>query len=353
MARILFIPLEPVSRTNERTPSLIRVLSRKHTLIGLERVPMFGTERSSLMYARFVRYAMKVLRFGIKHAADFDVVFSVHEWYGGLGLILSRWTNKPHIWDNHSGKLLLTRDTWRVPLQKVVCRFADAILTPTEADRESLVEDGYPPNKVFFVPTAADLSLAAGTPTAMRDLRVRLGIDTGAKIVLFMGNRSYQPNREAAEWINRELAPALSHRVENVRIVMAGGGSTPKRVSDHVMFVGFVPDIHLLVQTSQVGVVPMWMMGSGISTKMIDFMSCRRPAVASANIARGMPELRDGYNCLLAQDETELIEKTAHLLTHADVAERVGLEARRTVERHYSWDVWEARLDEVVRNVLD
>jgi glycosyltransferase involved in cell wall biosynthesis len=91
---------------------------------------------------------------------------------------------------------------------------------------------------------------------------------------------------------------------------------------------------------------------SGATTVLLQAMAMAKPVVVTRTqaIARGY-ELEDGGNCRLVQPgdvdafERALVETT----TDADAGRSLGIRARQTVERSFSWERYTNTLWEILR----
>jgi glycosyltransferase involved in cell wall biosynthesis len=90
---------------------------------------------------------------------------------------------------------------------------------------------------------------------------------------------------------------------------------------------------------------------SGATTVLLQAMAMAKPVVVSRTdaIARGYA-LEDGVNCrLVAPGDVDAFERTlVETLTGADAATSLGIRARETVERNFSWE----RYTDALWNVL-
>jgi glycosyltransferase involved in cell wall biosynthesis len=349
--RILFIPLEPVGlrTTNERLPSLIRILSKKHHLLGLNHYPFFGTNNVPLRYMLFCVYFIRTLGFGLRYRRDFDLIFCELEWHALIGSIISIITGKPCVWDTHSVEP--NPYSLRHLVSKIISPFVKKIIVVCEMDKRILIERGFPAHKIVVIPTAADLHLIDEVGADKNNLRKVLGLDTKKKILIFIGHRYYGPNKEAADWINEELAPALSEKFDDIQVLITGYGPKPTKTCDIVNFIGFVPNIYEYILASDVCLAPIWR-GVGMLTKVIDYMSCAKPTVVTPFVLKGIPQLKDGDNIVVAQSKSDFIQKTIKLLEHLDVAQAIGIKARKTIEKFYTWSIHETKLNDAIETCL-
>ena len=128
---------------------------------------------------------------------------------------------------------------------------------------------------------------------------------------------------------------------------MTGSGNIPKPTHPIVAYTGFVPNVFEYILASDICIAPVELL-SGSLVKVFDSMSCSKPTVVMAWLANIMHELVNGYNVMIAKDKNEFIEKTIYLLEHPDEARQIGIRARKVIEQHYSSDIWEERLNEIL-----
>lgn len=105
------------------------------------------------------------------------------------------------------------------------------------------------------------------------------------------------------------------------------------------------------LQRMDIGIMPLmdddWSRGK-CGFKALLYMALGLPAVVSA-IGVGTDIVEDGVNGFLARSESEWVEKLGGLLRDPDLRERLGREARRTVEAKYSVEANAPKLVEVFR----
>lgn len=361
--RILFIPLKTSNlKSNEHIPNRIRILSNKNKIIGVEHTVSFtkGVE-SFAGLLKLSHYAFRVLFFGLKHRREFDLIYCWEPFYALIGLCISILTGKPCLRDNaivtryHHQQLGTFRSglTTIIALiaERTVFRLIDMMIVLSEADRRAYVEQGFAPDKVEVIPLPVDFSLVDKVAADKEALRKRLALDKNKKILIFTGRRQYLPNRRAAWWINEELAPAISRKFDDAQILMTATGDIPQPAHPIITFTGFVPDIFEYIHATDIAIAPLEIL-SGVLVKVLDSMSCGKPTVVMTQASKGIPELIDGFNCMIARDKDDFIAKTLYLLDHPDEAQHIGIRARETIEKHYAVDTWEERLNEVLKKCI-
>lgn len=85
-------------------------------------------------------------------------------------------------------------------------------------------------------------------------------------------------------------------------------------------------------------------------TKLFEYMAMRKPIVSS-DIGEASRIIQDGYNGLLAKDKKEFIIKMEELIRDNNLRQKLGRNARRTVDKDYSLAVLGKRLFEILREV--
>jgi glycosyltransferase involved in cell wall biosynthesis len=86
--------------------------------------------------------------------------------------------------------------------------------------------------------------------------------------------------------------------------------------------------------------------------KALQYMALGIPPVVSP-VGANSTIVEDGRNGLLASTEEEWVEKLDRLLSSAELRNRIGQEARRTVEREYSAEVQGPRVAKIMRDTAE
>lgn len=154
--------------------------------------------------------------------------------------------------------------------------------------------------------------------------------------LLFMGNFTHPPNRDAAEWLVREIMPRLRRRVTDVSLTVVGSGAPEGFLAEtpaDVRYAGEVPDAAPEVARAAVVVAPI-RTGGGMRMKVLYALAGGKAVVTTTRGAEGL--LLDGERPLvIADDPDEFAAQTASLLE--DRAARLALGERALAfarERH-------------------
>ena len=346
---IFVIPIDQADhpKADPRLTSLTSILAKHNEIIGRERAPYFNTSNKFLRRIRFVGYVLRVIILGLRQARRIDLIIGMQEYFGLIGAVISFIIRKPYMWDTH-GNLLAHRQLLDnsflyirliLLLDKIIGRIAKVIVVPSEIDRQLYIEQKYKyVNKIVVIPSGVDLSLVTEVKGDKEALRKDLGLDSSKKILMFMGKRDYPLNKEAADWINEELAPVIARKFNDVQILIVGPGEIPSQVNPIVTYTGFVPNIYQYISACDICLVP-YRLRTGISVKVLDSMACAKAIITTSSVASLIPQLVNGNNIITSNDYEEFIDRTVNILHTPELAIKIGANARKVIEEHYSLEV--------------
>ena len=86
--------------------------------------------------------------------------------------------------------------------------------------------------------------------------------------------------------------------------------------------------------------------------KGLQYMGLGLPTIMSP-VGVNSEIIQDGVNGYLATDTDEWVRKIGWLVEDADLRSRLGAEARRTVEEHYSVHAWRDRYLTLFNNLIE
>ncbi|MBI4541920.1 MAG: glycosyltransferase [Gemmatimonadetes bacterium] len=173
------------------------------------------------------------------------------------------------------------------------------------------------------------------------------GVDTAyfrpsplGRAVLFTASMSYAPNREAAEWLVREVWPAVRREEPGAQLRLVGWrGETALahlRGAPGVAVVGSVPDVRPELEGAAVAVAPL-AAGAGTRIKILEALAAGRPVVTTTVGAEGI-SVADGVHCLVRDDPRSFAEAVVRLLRDRELATRLAGRGRALVEERYTWE---------------
>jgi glycosyltransferase involved in cell wall biosynthesis len=157
--------------------------------------------------------------------------------------------------------------------------------------------------------------------------------------LLFLGNLSYLPNKNAVDFLLEKIMPLLIQQFPNIQLHIAGA-STPSEYkqyeSDNIHFVGWVDDVRKTYAESIVFVAPLFT-GAGLQNKILEAMSMKIPCITTSVVNASL-QATDNEDLLIANTAEEFTEKIIYLLQNAHIRYDLSEHAKCFVEKHYSWD---------------
>ncbi|GAB2896695.1 hypothetical protein GCM10027046_27710 [Uliginosibacterium flavum] len=205
---------------------------------------------------------------------------------------------------------------------------------------------GFPLEKMRVVPNGV---MAFRDPPATSERRFEarraLGVAAADFLAIFIGS-AYGPNNQAADFIVRQLAPAMPQVV----FVIAGGvGKEMQSDLPNVRITGPLDEADKIswLYASDIAINPM-LSGSGTNIKMFDFMAMGLPVVSTAIGARGIDT--GGRRAMrVADPRADAFATAIGQLQDADLRGLMGSEARLCVEEGYAWERISAQLGDFIK----
>ncbi len=155
--------------------------------------------------------------------------------------------------------------------------------------------------------------------------------------VFHLGSMDWRPNQEGVEWFLEKVWPLVIREKPELRFFLAGK-SMPERFyryeSDTVQVVGQVPDALEFILSKKVMVVPL-LSGGGMRVKIVEGMAAKKVIVSTVIGAEGI-ECRHKENILVAANAREMAENILLCFDQAEVAEKIGENAREFAVKNYA-----------------
>ena len=167
--------------------------------------------------------------------------------------------------------------------------------------------------------------------------------------LLFCGNLSYLPNKNAVIFLCEKIAPLLIEKMPTIKINIVGGNSAAdfkKYASNHIHFAGWVEDVRTAYDETKLFVAPLFT-GAGLQNKLLEAMSMQVPCVVSS-VTNASLIATENKHLLIANNEYEFVEKIIQLLKDEHLQHSFKVNARIFVEENYSWD----KANQILENIL-
>ena len=223
-------------------------------------------------------------------------------------------------------------------------KYADTVIFITEADRRR-AEELYPAElagkRLAVMPICLDV------PQDKPSARPIEG-----EYALITGSLWFWPNLEGIDWILREVWPALSERMPQLSLVIAGSRPCDelceRLAADRRVFLIDTPaDMAPYFQHASVYLAPVFD-GAGMKVKVAESLSYGLPLVGTSHVFVGYRDLED---CTaVANTAEEFIEKAIDML-HSDRMQEAKTAARQAFLRHYSMDTARRTIADLLETV--
>ncbi len=262
----------------------------------------------------------------------------------------------------------------RIKTELGIVREVDRIIAQCPAERTELIDDYHAdPTKVVIIPSAVNTRVFR--PVSQAEARSHIGLEQEGKVIVYVGRML--PRKDIRN-IVRALA-LLAKKDETCSIrglqpitLMVVGGETiapdPKAtpeigelqrlaaelgIAEHVRFVGKRQANELLYYycAGDVVVTTPWYEPFGLTP--LEAMACGRPVIGSA--VGGLTfTIKDGETGLLVPpcNPEVLAASLQHLLRCPEVCTKMGLAARKRVEREFTWSIVAMRTAALYEAVL-
>ncbi|WP_417158760.1 glycosyltransferase family 4 protein [Spirulina subsalsa] len=215
-------------------------------------------------------------------------------------------------------------------------KFSELVVTTPE-DRAHF-EALSPGSAMTVIPNGVDL-----------DLFPLRQADPGGTTLIFCGAMDNQPNIDAAQFLCREILPAVRQRLPEITVQLVGArpvaavqalGSLPG-----VTVTGKVPSMAAALQGATVCVIPM-RSGFGIKNKTLEAMAAGVPVVGSDRALEGLKA--DPHGALRANGVAEFVTAIETLVQNPEQRRSLSAAGRALIEREFTWAVAGARYEAVL-----
>ena len=168
---------------------------------------------------------------------------------------------------------------------------ADAVLAASPVDAAGIA-------------AGAGIDDVAVVPNSVR-VPERLGSPPGADRLLFVGNLTYAPNRDAARVLACDVLPMVRRQRPGATLELVGPHDdtlSDLPAHDGVTLTGAVPEVAPHYEHADVVVTPL-RHGAGTRIKVLEAFAHRRPVVATATAVAGL-DAEPGREAVVVSDDT-------------------------------------------------
>jgi glycosyltransferase involved in cell wall biosynthesis len=161
-------------------------------------------------------------------------------------------------------------------------------------------------------------------------------------LIIFSGKMSYHANVHAALNLVKQIMPVVWMHKPNIRVQLAGK-DPPREVrmlaeeDRRVEVTGTVKHLPAYLQKATLAVAPV-MYGVGIQNKVLEAMACATPVLTTPQGVSALGAVV-GRDVLTAGTTEEFALKLIKLIDNQIMAEELGLNGRKYVEKNHDWNL--------------
>lgn len=276
----------------------------------------------------------RVLKKEIKKSGV-EIIFASTIWSGLMAVLLGLFTGKKVVFDDHNIEFIrflrLKNPIFVLVylLELIVCARSDRVVFVSEHDAKLA-------RKYLFVRRKKIVVLHNGihVSDALRqvDFKKEFNLDiAGKKKVLFFGELSYSPNKQAINIIQSEIVPRLKDQSDIVFLVAGRGGGI--KSEDNLFYLSFVQEVQNLIHSVDLVIVPL-VSGSGTRFKILESAAANTRVLSTKIGAEGIDRSVFGDNLKILPDNEW--EEFANRII--ELAKKERSKTPQEFFRSYTWD---------------
>ncbi|MFT6997794.1 MAG: sugar transferase (PEP-CTERM/EpsH1 system associated) [Cryomorphaceae bacterium] len=158
--------------------------------------------------------------------------------------------------------------------------------------------------------------------------------------LVFVGNMSYPPNIETAEFIVEKVLPLLQSKFPDIKLLLAGAEPTKKvqvlANQKGVTLRAGLEDIREAYGSGKIFFAPM-LIGTGLQNKLLEAMAMEKPCVTS-DLANKALMATHRENILVGATPEDYTKLISELMGNPDLRIGLGENGRKYVQGKFSWE---------------
>jgi glycosyltransferase involved in cell wall biosynthesis len=214
-------------------------------------------------------------------------------------------------------------------IEKIALKYSTMIFACSKVDAEKICQlFKIPPPKVAVIPNGVESSFFEKIQP----------FEYSQPTVLFLGGVGHPPNRYAIEKLLQEIIPFVLTQMKRVQFSFVGrNDGYPLISSENVGVHGQVNDVRPYIYGSDICVAPIYH-GTGTRLKILEYMACGKPVVATNKAVEGLEGVSDGENIIIRDDAKDFSQAIVDLLSDESERKKIGRAARELVKERYNWE---------------
>ncbi len=175
--------------------------------------------------------------------------------------------------------------------------------------------------------------------------------DYNEKNIIFVGYMSIESVHAVLYFYNR-IFPLIKSEIPDVKFYIVGANPPPcirNLASKDVIVTGFVPDLRPYYLKARVMVAPLHFV-VGIQNKILEAMAMKVPVVCTPEANEGI-FANDSKEVFVEKDDEKFAKRVIELLKDEELCKKIGENARKFVEKNFSWNKVLDRIQQIERKI--
>ena len=167
--------------------------------------------------------------------------------------------------------------------------------------------------------------------------------------LIFTGNMGYPPNIDAAEYIVKELFPAIREKYPDIRIALCGANPSARVLAlenKQITVTGWVDDMREYYAQSRIFIAPM-RLGTGLQNKLLEAMAMRIPCITSPLAATPL-KAEANRELLVCNSTLGYADAIDNLMKNPDYYRQIAENGCNFVQTNYNWEHTTRILEELI-----
>jgi sugar transferase (PEP-CTERM/EpsH1 system associated) len=210
-----------------------------------------------------------------------------------------------------------------------ICREFDTVLAVSVEDQHALLEVAGAETDIEVIPITVD------TDESLPICRA-----PNAGRILHIGTMFWPPNVDGILWFARQVLPLVRNARAEVEFDVVGARPPDEVVAlgvqdAHVHVTGYVDETKPYLEQAGVMVVPL-RAGGGMRVKILNALAQGMPVVTTSIGCEGIA-VEHGKHLLIADTPEDFANAVVRLLENRNLADQLGADGRRLIERTYDY----------------
>ena len=164
---------------------------------------------------------------------------------------------------------------------------------------------------------------------------------------------AYGPNEDAALFLIEEIYPLVKKEID-IKLYIVGQRPTEKikrYQCQDIIITGFVDDIRTYIDKCSLYISSL-RYGSGIKNKVLEAMAMSK-IVIGTDVSFDAIDVEDQKSCIkISHEAKEITNVITKILKNIDEYKNIEIDARKIIEKKYSWDGISLQYGEVYENSI-